>query len=229
MGIILNIETATDICSVSVSSKGKLLAIRETDEPNSHSLLLATMIKQILHEGNIASEQLNAVAVSSGPGSYTGLRIGVSLAKGLCYSLDIPLIAISTLESMANGIAEKNTDAQYFIPMIDAGRMEVYSAVFEKNMKLLEKPSPTIIDTNSFSKYFSMGKVAVFGNGAQKCKSVLNHSNAIYPNSGLPSAESMVSVAENYYNMKKFVDTAYFEPVYLKEFQAKISKVKGLD
>ena len=227
MGLILNIETATSICSVALSLAGNVVSMRETSEPNSHSLLLGTFVKEVMEEARYEMSELDAVAVSSGPGSYTGLRIGVSMAKGISYSLDIPLISVPTLKAMANGIIDKG-DINYLVPMIDARRMEVYSAIFDRELKEIESVKPVIIDENSYSELLRENKVIFFGDGAAKCKQVINSENAFFSGEGLPSAKSMCSIAEQFFAAGSFEDTAYFEPFYLKEFQAKISKVKGL-
>lgn len=229
MALILNIETATDICSAALSKEGKVLSYKETNDPNSHSLLLGQFIQEILKENQLDFNQLEAVAVSSGPGSYTGLRIGVSMAKGLCYGLNIPLIALPTLESMANGILRYCDKSKLLAPMIDAGRMEVYSAVFDYSLQRLESEKPNIITETSYSEYLNSKEIIFFGNGSEKCKEIITSPNAIFLSEGLPSAISMASLAEQYFKDNKFADTAYFEPMYLKEFQAKISKVKGLN
>ena len=227
MGLILNIETATSICSVALGRRGNVIAKRETSEPNSHSLLLGSFVEEVMQEAKTQMTDLDAVAVSSGPGSYTGLRIGVSMAKGLSYSLDIPLISIPTLKAMANGI-RRVTDYKYLIPMIDARRMEVYAAIYNSDLKEVNKVEPVIIGDDSFSEFLSDGKIVFFGDGATKCKSVITSKNAIFDEGGLPSAVSMCSLSEELFAIKQFENTAYFEPLYLKEFQAKISKVKGL-
>lgn len=229
MALILCIETATEICSTALFKDGQLLNFRETNEPNSHSLTLGSFIKDIMAESQIDSEQLDAIAVSSGPGSYTGLRIGVSIAKGICYSLDIPLIAIPTLESMTYEVIKNQKAEGLYIPMLDAGRMEVYSAVFNTNLFRIEPEKPTIITATSFENYDNAENIFVFGNGSTKCKTILELTNINYIDNQNPSAKSMGELAEKFFLKQQFVDTAYFEPFYLKEFQAKISVVKGLD
>jgi len=226
---ILSIESATEICSASLSKDGVVLSLRETNQPNVHSQKLALMIQEILNESQMQASDLDAVAVSSGPGSYTGLRIGVSLAKGLCFSLDIPLIAIPTLESMCYGIPKLEEDIDFFIPMIDAGRMEVYTAAFDRNFHRFQNEHPLIVDSESFIDLLASKKLLFFGNGSAKCKDIILSKNAFFTSDGYPSAASLAKVAFEYFQQSKFVDTAYFEPFYLKEFQAKISKVKGLD
>jgi tRNA threonylcarbamoyladenosine biosynthesis protein TsaB len=228
MALIINIETATAVCSAALGRDGEVIAFRETTEPNSHSLMLGTFIKEVLEEAGITSAELDAVAVSSGPGSYTGLRIGVSMAKGLAYSLDIPLIAVPTLKAMANGIRQDYGDARFLIPMIDARRMEVYAAVFSSALNEVEAVKPVVIDGDSFGDYLQKGKTVFFGDGAAKCKTVIHSENAVFAVGGFPSARSMAPLSNEMFLHNNFEDTAYFEPFYLKEFQAKISKIKGL-
>jgi tRNA threonylcarbamoyladenosine biosynthesis protein TsaB len=231
MALILNIETATKICSVSLAKDGNIIAARETDEGNSHSTLLSPFIKEVMEESDTAFGDLEAVAVSMGPGSYTGLRIGVSTAKGLCFGSDIPLIAVSTLEAMAVQAKKQyqGKKAQLvYAPMIDARRMEVYSEFFDADLQALNEISAIIVDENTFTTDLDKHPILFFGDGAAKCMDTINHPNALYFEGGLPSAEGMAPIAERKYRAKEFVDVAYFEPFYLKEFVAAVSKVKGL-
>ena len=229
---ILHIETATQICSVALSENDTIIANKSTDEKNAHSSVLTVFIEEILKSGNIKPQDLDAVAVSMGPGSYTGLRIGVSTAKGLCYSLDKPLIAVSTLQAMALGMAQKpnqlNEDA-LFCPMIDARRMEVYSAIFDERNKQVRKIMAEIIDENSFAGQLQNQQIYFAGDGAEKCKDVLTHNpNARFIDSFFPSAEFMAGIAYKKFKTRTFEDVAYFEPFYLKDFIAGPPKVKGL-
>lgn len=230
MPLILAIETATEICSVSLIRDNEIIALRESEGNNEHSALLASFIDEIMHETGLELKQLDAVAVSKGPGSYTGLRIGVSTAKGLCYALNKPLISVATLEAMAFQVIvdEKiSTDEILLCPMIDARRMEVYMAVFNSKMEEITAVKAEIIDENSFSGIEK--KVFIFGNGAEKCTSVLADNDKIV---FLPivkaSAVSVAKLAEEKFRKTHFEDTAYFEPFYLKDFVAGIPKVKGL-
>jgi len=234
MALILNIETATSICSVSLSKNGSTLITRESNEQNSHSSLITIFIEEVIAESVIKLEELDAVAISKGPGSYTGLRIGVSTAKGLCYALDKPLISIGTLQSMADGMA-KNSEVQkldkdiLLCPMIDARRMEVYAALYDISNKEIREVKAEIIDENSFSDYLKNSKVVFFGDGAAKCKETLSHhGNAIFYDDIFPSSLNMADLAEQKFREKQFEDLAYFEPFYLKDFIAGIPKVKGL-
>jgi tRNA threonylcarbamoyladenosine biosynthesis protein TsaB len=219
---ILNIETATKNCSVSVSKDGKMVALQElNDGKYSHAEKLHEFIKNVMEKANIEFKDLKAVAVSKGPGSYTGLRIGVSAAKGICFSLDIPLIATSTLQALAISIT--NNDG-IKIPLLDARRMEVYSAVFSnKNMEIREVEAE-IIDKTSFNEYLIEGKVYFLGDGASKCKEVITHENAIFLEDKFPSANEMAKLSFEKYKINNFENVAYFEPFYLKDFLVTIPK-----
>lgn len=231
MSRILLIETATQVCSVALAEDSKLISLKETRVPNAHSQKLMPFIDEIIKDAGIKPGDLNAVAVSKGPGSYTGLRIGVSAAKGLCYSLDIPLIAINTLESMAYGMREKYITAPgfyLFCPMIDARRMEVYYAVFCRKMYEIRETQAAIIEKSTFDSLLHSYKTIFFGSGAPKCKEVIKHENAIFEDGFQPSARYMADQAEEIYEAQDFADTAYFEPFYLKNFIPGEPKVKGL-
>lgn len=217
MGIILNLETATTNCSVCISKDKQILAIRENNTPNySHSEQLHVFINECLEEAGLLPEDLNAVAVSKGPGSYTGLRIGVSAAKGLCYALGIPLISIATLKSMAS--KKRSTKNELIIPVLDARRMEVYSAVFNSDLHQIRDTKAEIIDENSFELFYKNEKVTILGSGAEKIQSVVNHPNLFFDTQCVPSSKEMVSLAYEKYLQKEFEDVAYFEPYYLKNF-----------
>ena len=192
----------------------------------NHAALLSVFIAEALEVLKSQGKSLNAVAVSSGPGSYTGLRIGVSTAKGLCYGLDIPLIAVSTLEVLAAEALKsfEGNENVLFCPMIDARRMEVYSAFYDSKLNLKREISADIIDSESYSEILANQPVYFFGNGAEKCKTTLTHSNARFIENLVPLATNMISLAEKAYSEQKFVDTAYFEPFYLKEFQTTTTK-----
>ena len=222
MTYILNIETATKNCSVSISKEGKTIALNElNDGKYSHAEKLHELIGQVVLEAKIALSHLNAIAVSKGPGSYTGLRIGVSAAKGLCFALDIPLISVNTLQSLALSVS---IEKGYKIPLLDARRMEVYSQVFsEKNEKTREVYAE-IIDANSFMEFLNAEKVYFFGDGAEKCKKIITHKNAIFIDEKFPSAKEMSVISYEKYVKSEFEDIAYFEPFYLKEFLGAIPK-----
>jgi tRNA threonylcarbamoyladenosine biosynthesis protein TsaB len=228
---ILCIETATTICSVALASDGSILSERKSSEKNAHSAIITLFIDDILKEVGLEYTDIDAIAVSKGPGSYTGLRIGVSTAKGLCYALDVPLISVNTLQSMAKGMADNliNVDSStLFCPMIDARRMEVYSAIFDNNTREVRETKAEIIEPDSFAEYLINHKMIFFGDGAPKCRDILTHPNAVFYDDINPSAANMAEIAKEKFKGKQFENVAYFEPFYLKEFIAGIPRVKGL-
>jgi tRNA threonylcarbamoyladenosine biosynthesis protein TsaB len=219
LSLILCIETATTNCSVAIGKEGKLLALKEDYSDNySHAERLHLFIEEILKENNIKSEDLTAIAVSKGPGSYTGLRIGVSAAKGLCYAMDIPLIAVPTLKSLALQVPQE--ESAIIIPLLDARRMEVYTAGFDAKGAVVFDTRAEILDEQSFSEYLEKGKVSFIGNGVEKFQNICPHENAVFISGKLPSAGEMVALAEEKRRSKDFEDVAYFEPYYLKDFKA---------
>ena len=228
MALILNIETSTEVCSVTISRNGELLYKKETLEGLSHSELLTVFIEELLAENNLKLNQLDAVAVSKGPGSYTGLRIGVSVAKGLCYGLEIPLIAVNSLETMGIYTALNSNENMLFCPMIDARRMEVYTALYNSKGEEIKPVSAEIIEEDFLADYLNDNKIMFFGNGAEKCKAQITHSNAIIDGPKKTSAQFMQKLTQEKYNKKEFEDVAYFEPFYLKNFVATIPKNKIL-
>ena len=220
--IILLLETATESCSVALSSGNKIIAEKYINEPKSHASLLAKYTQDILVENNITIQDCSAVAVSEGPGSYTGLRVGVSCAKGLCYGANKPLIAVGTLDTIAqcaidNGLTDDDT--YLIVPMIDARRMEVYTASFNSKGEAISKTEAVILNEDSFKEELEKGKVLFTGNGAEKFKTLVNHPNAIFAEQ-LPHATGMRVIAAECLNKKEFKDAAYFEPFYLKDFVA---------
>jgi len=223
---ILHIETSTTMCSVALSKDNDCIFSVSNNEGMNHAALLSLFIKEALDKLDGLHQKLNAIAVSSGPGSYTGLRIGVSTAKGLCYGYDIPLIAVSTLETMTLAALETTTETEkiLFCPMIDARRMEVYSAFYTADLTLFRQISADIIDFESYRAILDEYTVYFFGNGSDKCKTTLTHPNARFINDVHPTAEKMISLALKAYQKNEFVDVAYYEPFYLKEFQATIPK-----
>jgi tRNA threonylcarbamoyladenosine biosynthesis protein TsaB len=237
MAVLLLIETATPVCSVALSKDSELLALRESREENIHSSLITVFMQEICEEAGLPMPDIDGVAVSKGPGSYTGLRIGVSAAKGFCYALDKPLIAISTLQSMADGARQHLPDDKgnlyhkpLLCPMIDARRMEVYTAVYDTGLNEIMGISAKIIDENSFSALLSGHPMYFFGNGAGKCRDVLaGRGNANFIEGFVPSSKHMIGLAEHAYLNRKFEDVAYFEPYYLKDFIAGKPRVKGLE
>lgn len=223
MSLILNIETTTKNCSVSLADKGQLLAIRElNDGQYSHAEKLHVFIDEALKELNKSIQELDAIAVSKGPGSFTGLRIGVSTAKGLCFSLDKPLISISTLHALASTISvEQNV---FIVPLLDARRMEVYSAIFDNTYNQLREIQAEVIDEQSFNTILNKDKVYFLGDGAEKCKTIIKHKNAIFLNGHFPSSKQMAKLSYDKYKKNDIEDVAYFEPFYLKDFLVTKSK-----
>jgi tRNA threonylcarbamoyladenosine biosynthesis protein TsaB len=223
MSLILQIETATTVCSVAISENGYVLACKEIQQRNVHAEVITLFIDEVLCIAGKKYHELNAVAVSCGPGSYTGLRIGISVTKGLCFSLDIPFIAVETLEAMADGLISEtvvNNNA-LLCPMIDARRMEVFTAVLDHAGNKIQPTSAEIIDGNSFSDLLKNNKIMFFGDGAAKCSDVLGtNPNAEILSGFQNSARHLTKKATEKYIAKDFEDTAYFEPYYLKDFIA---------
>lgn len=233
MARILNIETSTEVCSVSISEDGfckdLLINIPTKDSGvnnGQHSKLLAVYIQDILSKNKYTAKDFDAVAISSGPGSYTGLRIGTSTAKGFCFGANIPLISVNTLQTLSEMAIEKSSDSfDVIIPMIDAKRMEVYTAIFDANNKMTSQIQAKIIDETSFND-LKTKKIIICGNGSEKCKTTLNSKNFNYLENIYPSAEFMCSIAEEHYNNNNFSDLVYFEPFYLKDFVTTTPKDK---
>ena len=226
MSCLIHIETSTKVCSVALSKDEKLLFHRENKEGSSHAELLGVYVYEAFQYAKQNGLTLDAVSVSAGPGSYTGLRIGVSEAKGICYGLGIPLIAIPSLEIMASRVVQSGEDADFYCPMIDARRMEVYAAVYDKKLNKVREIAADIIDENAYTEFLLKGKVCFFGDGAAKCKAIITSSNAKFLENIEPTASEMVRIAGKKYERKDFVDVAYFEPFYLKEFMATVAKNK---
>lgn len=221
---ILNIETATKNCSVSIARNGELLVLKELNDGNySHAEKLHPFIQDILQEASIEKKDIDAIAVSKGPGSYTGLRIGVSAAKGLCFAFEKPLISLETLTSLAHSIEVENG---VVVPMLDARRMEVYAAVYNKDYNQIREIKAEIIDENSFLDYLNEGKVYFLGDGAEKCKEVITHENAVFIDGKFPSAKEMAQLSYDKYKKNDIEDVAYFEPFYLKDFVVTPQKKK---
>ena len=231
MDNILLIETSTALCSVALAQDGVVTSYRESSAPKAHASLTAVFIQEMLAERGLTLADCDAVCVSKGPGSYTGLRVGVSTAKGLCFGSGKPLLAVGTLDTLvaqANFVisseVEKSKPFRYIIPMIDARRMEVYTAVFENGVQVTET-SPMIIDETSYAEYLEQGPCLFIGDGAGKCADVIKHPNAQFCQCW-PKASAMLEPAMAAYKEKRFEDVAYFEPFYLKEFVATVSKKK---
>ena len=226
MGLILNLETSSTNCSVCIAKDGVILALKELNSANySHAEKLHVFIEEVMKEATIKLQALEAIAVSKGPGSYTGLRIGVSAAKGLCYALGIPLISVSTLKSMAAQLDIINDEA-IIIPVLDARRMEVYSAVFDNQLQQIRETKAEIIDEQSFEKYISSNSVHFLGSGAEKIKGIFNNDNLTFHLDVVPSAKEMAPISSYKFKNKEFEDEAYFEPYYLKDFVLQTKKNK---
>jgi tRNA threonylcarbamoyladenosine biosynthesis protein TsaB len=220
MALILLLETATTSCSVALSLDGQIIASKELNERNVHASHITVFIEDVIKQADKKLQDLSAVAISMGPGSYTGLRIGVSTAKGLCYGLDIPLIGVNTLQSMTSGLISFAVYPQdtLFCPMIDARRMEVYTAVFDGKLNEIMPVEAKILDEKSFSDLLENQQMIFFGDGAFKCKEILTSSNAVVHEGFANSANHMANIAELKFNSGQFEDVAYFEPFYLKDF-----------
>lgn len=228
MALILNIDTATEVCSVALARDGRLVAVKENGEGLNHSTLLGVYVDEVLREARLSAADLDAVAVSMGPGSYTGLRIGVSLAKGLCFGAEKPLIAVGTLNALAHAAIERTGLEALYCPMIDARRMEVYTAVFDRQERLTRDVEAVVVDERSFSDLLAAGPVCFFGNGSDKVRGVLSHPNARFVSGVTTSALNMTALSEQKFAASDFVDVAYFEPFYLKDFVATVPKHKVL-
>ena len=229
---ILYIETATDVCSVALSRGAEVIGLKEEAGGNNHAKHLLPFVDEVLKQAEVSMKEINGVAVSIGPGSYTGLRIGVSTAKGIAYTAGIPVMAISTLESIAQGAktlwAESSSELPQIIPMIDARRMEVFTTHYDFDINQLEEVSSKIIDETTFAELLSKGKVLFCGNGMPKCRELLStFPNACFAEAPI-SAKNMLPAALRKWQKQEFEDVAYFEPFYLKEYVAAKPVVKGL-
>ena len=226
---ILLLETATPVCSVALLSDGQIVASQQSTEPNAHSSRLAPFIQSLFTQANLPMSSLDAVCVSSGPGSYTGLRIGVSSAKGICYALNIPLLAVPTLESMAAHYYALHNDYDGLVcPMIDARRMECYTALYSRNGEV-QPTRAEVLESGSYDHWLDSHTVAFIGDGAAKTRPLFaQHPNARYDDAFLPSASGMASLATQRLKKGQTENVAYFEPFYLKDFVAKKSVVHGL-
>ena len=229
MPCILHIDTSTDVCSAALTNNGVVVEEKVSYEGHSHASLLGLYVADCLKSAKENGLSLDAVAVSSGPGSYTGLRIGVSMAKGICFGLGIPLISVPTLELLASTVIRNHPEKDaLYCAMLDARRMEVYAAIYSQAREQVREAKADIVTAETYASYLNEGKVCFFGNGSEKCKSVIDHPNAVFIPDVHPVAAEMVSLAEERYAKGQFEDVAYFEPFYLKEFQATIAKNKVL-
>jgi len=229
MASILCLETSTEVCSVALSVDGIVRGEREDKSGRNHALMLTCFVEEVMKKEGISFANLDAIAVSGGPGSYTGLRIGVSTAKGLCYAAGLPLIAIPSLEAMAHKVIHDAPryglpadESMLYCPMIDARRMEVYAAIYNQQMHIVRNIQADIVDHLSFTDLLLHQKVVFFGNGADKCKSSIQHPNALFLDHITTSASYMAVPAETAFQTSAFVDVAYYEPYYLKDFVATI-------
>jgi len=223
MALILSLETSTPVCSVALHDDDKLVATAETHISQSAATKLVVLIDDVKKLAGIDMEQLKAVAVTSGPGSYTGLRISTSTAKGLCYALNIPLISVGTLELLAFQISNVTIEHFFLCPMIDARRMEVYCLVSDHELNIRQSVEAKIIDETSFSEYLDERKVLFFGDGSEKCKNVIKHPNAFFVKNISPAASQLGLLAHRKFKTQQFEDLMHFEPFYLKDFVAKKS------
>lgn len=231
MSYILIIETSTEVCSVALAREGELIDLLESGEGQNHARLVSVYAENLLARNKVKSSGLAAVAISRGPGSYTGLRIGVSTAKGLCYAARIPLIAVGTLESMATYVAadrfrfgiDESRETLY-CPMIDARRMEVYSMLIDQNGNTVKPISAEVVDESFLARELSDRQVVFLGNGSAKCRKAINSPNAIFVDGVRASASHLCKLAWKAFQEQKFENLAYFEPFYLKDFVATVSK-----
>ncbi len=217
-------EASTGVCAAAWGVGGRVLLGGEAHTGVSHAALLGVFVAEGVDYARAHNLKMDAIAVSAGPGSYTGLRIGVSLAKGLCYGLDIPLIALPTLKILASNCHCARNDTPLLCPMIDARRMEVYAAIYDENLQEIRPVQADIIDENSYHEYLNKQPVVFFGNGSDKCQKVISSPNAHFVPNIYPTAQAMIPLAETAFANKNFADVAYFEPFYLKEFQAIVKK-----
>ncbi|MBT8195767.1 MAG: tRNA (adenosine(37)-N6)-threonylcarbamoyltransferase complex dimerization subunit type 1 TsaB [Bacteroidia bacterium] len=218
MATLLLIETADEVCSVGISVDGKIVALEEVIEKNAHSRLINKLIESLITKTDYSFADLDAVAVSKGPGSYTGLRIGTATAKAMCFALNIPLISVNTLYSLAANYSA-TTESEFYMPMLDARRMEVYTAQFDKSLNEVKPTTALVLTEESILDWTQNKKVILFGNGALKCKGLVERlDNVQVIENVYPSVKGMVSAATKRYQHKDFEDLAYFEPFYLKDF-----------
>ncbi len=217
MALLLNIDTAMDTASVCLSDNEKVIRLTINNNPKDHAAWLHTAIRNVIKETYFSISDLDAVAISIGPGSYTGLRIGLAAAKGLCFVLKIPLICINTLEMMAHAAPIGNVDL--ICPLIDARRMEVFTAFYNNSLKVVVKPFATILDKDSFADLLSSNRIIFCGNGSKNLQNILSHTNAIFDDC-TANASNLLHLSSTSFREKEFADLAYVEPFYLKEFHS---------
>lgn len=232
MAVILNIETSTRICSVALAINGNVISIRESSVKNAHAESITLFSEAVIKQAGLSFDKIDAIAVSKGPGSYTGLRIGVSTAKGFCYSLDKSLISIGTLDALAYGMIlemKENASNYFYCPMIDARRMEVYTTLYDAELKPIQEIRAEIIDNKSFSEILKNRRIVFGGDGADKCESILEkNNNAYFLREFQTSSYYLSKIADDKFNADQFEEVAYFEPFYLKDFVAGVPRIKGL-
>jgi tRNA threonylcarbamoyladenosine biosynthesis protein TsaB len=222
VALLLNIETSASICSVCISRDGKVVDFRQSDEPNSHARLLTVLIDELLTSSKLSFQQFDAIAISAGPGSYTGLRIGYSVAKGLCYALSKPLIAVPSLLALAEGIKQKAGENVLYMPVLDARRQDVYTAIYDKDGKEIFPTVCVTVDEELEKKISALGDIWIGGNAAQKCKAAFSSPNIFVAEDIDCDSRWMASIAEAKYHNRAFEDVAYCEPFYLKEWIPKL-------
>ena len=215
MALILNIDTAVDVASICLAKDGKVLSIAKNESQKDHASWLHLAIKELFEKNNLELGSVDAIAVTGGPGSYTGLRIAMATAKGICFALNKPLISLNTLLVMAN--AAKDVSEDLLCPMIDARRMEVFTAIYTKELEIVKEPAAITLNENSFAEYLSINSICFFGNGSNKFQAIEKSPQALFSNIKT-DASSMVSLSEKSFSEKIFADLAYAEPLYLKEF-----------
>lgn len=215
MALILNIDTAVDVASLCLAKDEAVLSIVKNESQKDHASWLHIAIKDTFEKNNLELRSVDAIAITGGPGSYTGLRIGMATAKGICYALKKPLIGLNTLLVMANAAKKENADL--LCPLIDARRMEVFTAIYTKELQIVKEPAAITLNENSFDEYLSDNRTCFFGNGSNKFKAIIKHDNAIFKDLKA-DATSMIALSEKKFTGKEFTDLAYAEPLYLKEF-----------
>lgn len=226
MACILNLETSTNVCSVAVSENGAVIISKEDHSGPNHAVKLGVFVDEALSFADNHAIPIDAVAVSCGPGSYTGLRIGVSMAKGICYGRDVKLLAVPTLKLLAVPVLIRHEleDDALLCPMLDARRMEVYSAIYDRSLHEVRPTAADVVDATTYKEYLDNHPVYFFGNGACKCMDAINHPNAHLIKGIVPLAKNMMPLAEKQFLDERYEDVAYFTPFYLKDFVAKLPK-----
>ena len=228
MADILLIESTAKVCSVGLGREGEIAALIEHEVENSHSTVLTSLIQEVCTQAETSVAEVDAIAVSAGPGSYTGLRIGVSTAKGLCYGLNKPLVAVDTLQAMASAVAgETGNQEALYCPLLDARRMEVYTGIYDFAGRCELDPQALIIDNNPFMQFLEDREVYFFGSGADKCRELLDHKHSRFEIQARPSARHMAKLANNRFIINELEDVAYFEPRYIKAFYTPVKPKLG--